>query len=96
MPEFRMDIMTLRTAEYHEAAQIAEAEAAVARQKQLIKELERRGRSTKGSQILLSLLEDALQNAKCACDDEIQKGSPLALGPGYSESIRAAQFPTIK
>jgi len=91
-----MHIMTLHLAEHHGAAQVAEAEAAVARQKQLIKELERRGRSTKGSQIMLSLLEDALQNAKCACDDEIQKGTPLALGPNYSESIRAAQFPTIK
>lgn len=45
---------------------VAEAEAAIVRQKRLIGELQNSGRSHKGSQILLSLFEDALRNAKDA------------------------------
>lgn len=56
-PESRLEIFKRR---------VAEAEAAVARQKRLIEDLEREGHPTQGSHILLGLLEDALRNAKDA------------------------------
>lgn len=46
--------------------QVEEAEAAVARQKNIIEELGRDGHSSRGALILLGLLEDALQNARKA------------------------------
>ncbi len=54
-PESRLEIMTRH---------LAEAEAAVARQKQLIKELEEGNHPTQGSHILLGLLEEAAKKAR--------------------------------
>ena len=54
-PESRRDII-----ERH----VAEAEAAVERQIRLIQELEADGHPTKGSRILLGLLEEVLHNAR--------------------------------
>ncbi len=53
-PESRLDIAERN---------LAQAAAAVTRQKQIIGELEAGSHSTKGSRILLGLLEDALRNA---------------------------------
>ena len=58
-PETRLDIAVRH---------VAEAEAAVIRQKQLIEELEEEGHPTRGSRILLRLLEDSSRNAQKALD----------------------------
>lgn len=56
-PESKLDILNRH---------IAEAEAAIARQKRLIEELEREGHPTKGSHILLGLFEETLRQAQVA------------------------------
>jgi hypothetical protein len=56
-PETKLDIAVRH---------LAEAEAAIARQKHLIEELERDGHPSQGSRILLGLLEESAHQARQA------------------------------